>query len=114
MTSDRNQSGASIGSPNASSLQDRDLQINTLAEHVQCIRTLTKRAIGDVIEMFTSGVPEGQIVDIIQHSQVQFDALDKDTAIAIARARLPLTLQNELRKKVGAALLGPAKAATGK
>jgi hypothetical protein len=70
--------------------------------------------IGDVIEMFTSGVPEGQIVDIIQHSQVQFDALDKDTAIAIARARLPLTLQNELRKKVGAALLGPAKAATGK
>jgi hypothetical protein len=45
---------------------------------------------------------------------VQFDALDKDTAIAIAKARLPLTLQNELRKKVGAALLGPAKAATGK
>jgi hypothetical protein len=70
--------------------------------------------IGDVIEMFTSGVPEGQIVDIIQHSPVQFDALDKDTAIAIAKARLPLTLQNELRKKVGAALLGPAKAATGK
>jgi hypothetical protein len=50
-------------------------------------------------------------VDIIQHSQVQFDALDKDTAIAIARAKLPLSLQNELRKKVGAALLGPAKPA---
>jgi hypothetical protein len=70
--------------------------------------------IGDVIEMFTSGVPEGQIVEIIQHAPVQFDALDKDTAIAIARARLPLTLQNELRKKVGAPLLQPARPAAGK
>ncbi len=70
--------------------------------------------IGDVIDMFTSGVPEGQIVDIIQHSTVQFDPLDKDTAIAIARARLPLTLQNEMRKKTGASLLGPAKPAGGK
>ena len=70
--------------------------------------------IGDVIEMFTSGVPEGQIVDIIQHSTVQFDPLDKDTAIAIARARLSLTLQNEMRKRVGAPLLGPAKPAGGK
>lgn len=70
--------------------------------------------IGDVIEMFSSGVPEGQIVDIVQHSAVQFNPLDKDTAIAIARAKLPLTLQNELRKKVGAPLLGPARPAGGK
>ena len=61
--------------------------------------------IGDVIEMFSSGVPEGQIVDIIQHSPVVFDPLDKDTAVATAKARLPITIQNELRKKVGAPLL---------
>ncbi|MCU1339239.1 MAG: hypothetical protein JWO19_4820 [Bryobacterales bacterium] len=69
----------------------------------------------DVIEMFSAGVPESQIVDIIRTSPVRFDPLDKDTAIALARAKLPVTLQNELRKKVGAALLGPAKtSATGK
>jgi hypothetical protein len=61
--------------------------------------------INDVIEMFSSGVPEDQIAAIIQHSQVQFDPLDKDTAIAIAKAHLPVTLQNEMRKKVGAPLL---------
>ena len=70
--------------------------------------------IGDVIEMSTSGVPEGQIVDIIQHSSVQFDPLDKDTAIAIARSKLSVTLQNELRKKVGSPLLSTAKSGPGK
>jgi hypothetical protein len=68
--------------------------------------------INDVIEMFTSGVPEDQIAAIIQRSpQVQFDAFDKDTAIAIAKAKLPVSVQNEMRKKVGAPLLNslPAK-----
>jgi hypothetical protein len=59
--------------------------------------------------MFRAGVPESQIVDIIRTSPVRFDPLDKDTAIALARAKLPVTLQNELRKKVGAPLLGPGK-----
>jgi hypothetical protein len=65
--------------------------------------------IGDVIEMFTANVPEDQIVAIIRNSAIQFDPVDKDTAIAIARARLPVSLQNEMRRKVGAPLLGPAK-----
>jgi hypothetical protein len=70
--------------------------------------------IGDVIDMSNSGVPEGQIVDIIQHSSVQFDPLDKDTAIAIARSKLSVPLQNELRKKVGSPLLSTAKSGPGK
>jgi len=68
--------------------------------------------IGDVIEMFTSKVPEDQIAAIIRNSTVQFDPLDKDTAIAVAKAQLPVALQNEMRAKVGAPLLGPAKPAT--
>jgi hypothetical protein len=64
--------------------------------------------IQDVIEMFSSGVPQDQIASIIQRSQVQFDPFDKDTAIAVAKARLPVELQNEMRKKVGAPLLGPS------
>lgn len=67
--------------------------------------------ITDVVEMFSSGVPEAQIVDIIQHSPVVFDPLDKDTAVLTAKAKLPLSVQNELRKKVGAPLLGVAKPA---
>ena len=62
--------------------------------------------VGDVIEMFSSGVPEDQIVDIIRNSPVVFNPRDKDTALAIARAKLPVTLQNELRKKAGAPLIG--------
>jgi len=62
--------------------------------------------IGDVIEMYTAKVPEDQIVAIIRKSPVQFDPLDKDTAIAIARVGLPLNLQNEMRRRVGAPTLG--------
>jgi hypothetical protein len=40
---------------------------------------------------------------------VQFDPLDKDTAISIARAKLPISLQNEMRAKVGAPALTPVK-----
>lgn len=62
----------------------------------------------DVVEMFNAGVAESLIVEMIRNSTVRFDPLDKDTAIAIAKAKLPLTLQNELRKKVGAQPLTPA------
>jgi hypothetical protein len=61
--------------------------------------------VGDVIEMFSSGVPEDQIVDIIRNSPVVFNPRDKDTVLAIAKAKLPVTLQNEMRKKAGAPLL---------
>jgi hypothetical protein len=67
----------------------------------------------DVIEMYSSHVPQDQIVAIIQRSPVKFDPFDKDTAIAVARAGLPVNLQNEMRKKVGAPLLAvPAVPAT--
>jgi hypothetical protein len=59
----------------------------------------------DVIELHTAGVQSQQIVEVIRSSQVQFNFLDKDTLLAIARAKLPLELQNEMRKKAGLAPL---------
>ena len=63
----------------------------------------------DAIEMFTAQVPQEQIVDVIRNSAVQFDPHDKDTVMAMAKAKLPINIQNELRRKVGAAPL-PASA----
>jgi hypothetical protein len=68
-------------------------------------KTLT---VNDVIEMYNDKVPEEQIVDVIQGSNVDFNPHDKDTVIAIAKAKLPVALQNALRKKVGAPPLKPA------
>ena len=71
-----------------------------------------KLNVAGVAEMVKEGVPEDQIASIIQNSPVDFDVNDKDTAIAVARSHLSLTLQNELRKKAGAPLLPvPAPAA---
>ena len=58
----------------------------------------------DVIEMHGAGVDQQQIVEIIRSSPVEF-TLDKDTVLAITKAKLPVTLQNELRKKAGLAPL---------
>jgi hypothetical protein len=55
-----------------------------------------------VIEMYSSGVPPAQILDIIQHSRVVYDPLDKDTAVAVARAKLPQSIQDALRKRAAA------------
>lgn len=55
----------------------------------------------DVIEMHAAGVQHQQIVEVIRSSTVQFNLVDKDTVLAIARAKLPVELQNEMRKKVG-------------
>lgn len=60
----------------------------------------------DAIELYTAQVPQEQIIEMIRNSPVQFDPLDKTTVLAMAKAKLPLTIQNELRKKVGAAPLG--------
>ena len=60
----------------------------------------------DAIELYTAQVPQEQIIEMIRSSPVQFDPLDKATVLAMAKAKLPLTIQNELRKKVGAAPLG--------
>jgi tetratricopeptide (TPR) repeat protein len=67
-------------------------------------------AIADVIEMYSAGVPQDQIIGVVDASPVAFDPLDKDTVLAIAKAKLPVPLQNAMRKKVGAPLLGGAPA----
>jgi hypothetical protein len=61
--------------------------------------------VNDVIEMHAAGVARQQIVEVIRSSSVQFNFLDKNTLLAIARAKLPIDLQNEMRKKVGLAPL---------
>jgi hypothetical protein len=60
----------------------------------------------DAIDLYTAQVPEEQIIEMIQKSPVQFDPLDKNTVMAMAKAKLPRAIQNELRKKVGVAPLG--------
>ncbi len=55
-----------------------------------------------VIEMFSSGVPQAQILDIIQHSRVVYDPLDKDTAVAVAKAKLPQAIREALRNRAAA------------
>jgi tetratricopeptide (TPR) repeat protein len=62
--------------------------------------------LADVLEMRSAGVGDDQIIDYIRSaSNVQFDPTDKDTMIAIAKAKLPVSLQNALRQKVKAPLL---------
>ena len=70
--------------------------------HGHAAKTLT---VSDVIEMYNGKVPDDQILEVIQASQVEFDPHDKDTVIAIAKAKLPIRIQNALRAKVGAPLL---------
>jgi hypothetical protein len=73
-----------------------------------------KIRVGDAIEMASAGVPEDQVVGVIQNSPVEFDPLDKDTVMAIARAKLSVRIQNALRQKVGAPLLNQPAAAVKK
>jgi hypothetical protein len=61
--------------------------------------------ITDVIELYTAGAPEDQIIEVIRNSPIDFNPHDKDTVLAITKAKLPIVIQNELRKKVGAPLL---------
>ena len=57
--------------------------------------------VGDVLEMFSAGVPVEQILELIRDTPAAFDLANKDTLIAISRAKLPVTVQNEMRKKMG-------------
>jgi hypothetical protein len=57
--------------------------------------------LSDVIEMHTAGVEVQSIVEAIQQSPGTFDLLDKDSLIAMAKAKLPPRVQNEMRKKAG-------------
>lgn len=59
--------------------------------------------VGDVIEMHNGGVDDEQIIEFIQNSpSVDFNPMDKDTILAIAKAKLSPNVQNVLRAKVGA------------
>lgn len=68
-------------------------------------QTLT---VNDVIEMRAAGVPDPQIIELIRVSPVAF-ALDRDTLLAMAKAKVPDTIQNELRVKAGLEPLAPAQ-----
>jgi hypothetical protein len=71
--------------------------------------------LASVVSMVQANVPEDQIAGIIQTRDVEFDAFDPETAIAVAKAGLSPRLQNELRKKVGAPLIPvPAAGAAAK
>jgi hypothetical protein len=50
--------------------------------------------------MRSAGVPDDQIVELIRASPVTF-ALDKDTLMAVAKSKMPVRIQNELRAKAG-------------
>jgi hypothetical protein len=64
--------------------------------------------INDVIELYTAGVPKESIYEVIRNSPVEFNPIDVRTVLAIQKAKLPVDIQNELRKKVGAAPVGQA------
>ncbi len=61
--------------------------------------------VDEVLLLVASKVPEEQIIVMIQNRPVMFDYLDTATAVAFAKANVPRTIQNELRKKTGAPLL---------
>lgn len=66
-----------------------------------------KLTVDRVIQMYKKGVSMQQILEIVKGSQLQFDPLDPDTAIAIHDANLPISLQNAMRARVGAPPLKP-------
>jgi len=70
------------------------------------IRTLRAT---DVVDLYANGVPQDQILELIRDSPIDYDYRDIPTMLAIAKAKLPVPLQNELRKKVGAPLIEEPK-----
>ena len=65
--------------------------------------------LNDVIEMHLGGVESQAIVETIQQSPGQYDLLSKDSLLAIAKAKLPSNVQNEMRKKAGLPPLAGAR-----
>jgi hypothetical protein len=62
----------------------------------------------DIINLFVRQVPEASILEIIRATPLDFNPVDVPTVLAITEAKLPISIQNEMRKKVGAALLPAA------
>ena len=67
--------------------------------------------LADVIELHAGGVEPQAIVETIQQSPGQYDLLSKDSLLAIAKAKLPPNVQNEMRKKAGLPPLAGARGA---
>ena len=65
----------------------------------------------DIIKLYQASVPADQIMEIIRSSPLDFNPVDIPTVLAINEAKLPIDIQNEMRKKVGANLLPPPAAA---
>lgn len=65
----------------------------------------------DIIKLYHSNIPKEQIIEIIQSAPLDFNPVDIPTVLALKQANLPIELQNEMRKKVGAAPLRTAKPA---
>jgi hypothetical protein len=64
--------------------------------------------VADIIKMHVQQVPEASILEIIRAAPLDFNPVDVPTVLAMAEAKLPATIQNEMRKKVGAAPLPAA------
>jgi hypothetical protein len=65
----------------------------------------------DVVKLFKQGVPEPSILEVIQGNQIDFNPSDIDTVVLVNEAKLPVSIQNAMRAKVGAPLLTAPAAA---
>ena len=58
--------------------------------------------VGDMIKLHKADIPKDQIIEIIKSAPLDFNPVDVQTVLAIKEANLPIEVQNEMRKKVGA------------
>ena len=58
--------------------------------------------VGDIIKLHKADIPKDQIIEIIKSAPLDFNPVDVQTVLAIKEANLPIEVQNEMRKKVGA------------
>ena len=64
--------------------------------------------VADIIKLHKADIPKDQIIEIIKSAPLDFNPVDVATVLAIKEANLPIEVQNEMRKKVGAAPIRPA------
>jgi len=62
----------------------------------------------DIIKLHTAGTSAAQIQELIELSPAAYDCLDTDTVISLNQARVPVAVQNAMRKKCGLNPLPPA------
>ncbi len=64
-------------------------------------------SVSDIIKLHKADIPKEQIIEIIKSAPLDFNPVDVQTVLAIKEANLPIEVQNEMRKKVGAAPIRP-------